>query len=134
MKHYSQLDCFLYYLDNISISVRISIAFAITFLHFLLFFYDSHVGMGLSITPESYVQDFIVVRILRSPLLFLYCRFSFGLEGLLSLILYALILLLWFVFWIFPNKISFYFFIGFVFVYLLFLEIFTQIICGGAAC
>ncbi len=130
----SPIDRLIDSIALLPLSVRLLIAVGLALVHFLLVFYDSQFGQGQFLTPETTIQELFIIRVIRSPLLFLYSSSFLSAESVISLSLYALALFVWLFFWIFPGKVTFYITFGVLISCLLLLEIFTQIGCMGAGC
>ena len=132
--YHSPLDTIIKYTELLPKTTRIFIAVSLALMHFLIIFYDSRFGQGQFLSPETTIQEFFVIRIIRSPFLFLYSYSFFDTSSIISLLLYIFVLVIWLLFWIIPHKITFYLMVIIIFLYLLFLEICTQIGCCGTGC
>lgn len=130
----SPIDRLIDGIELLPVSVRLLIAIGLALVHFLFVFYDSQFGQGQFLTPETTIQELFIIRVIRSPLLFLYSSSFLVAESIISILLYALALFVWLLFWILPGKTTFYITIGVLISCLLLLEIFTQIGCMGAGC
>jgi hypothetical protein len=130
----SPIDRLIDGIELLPVSVRLLIAIGLALVHFLFVFYDSQFGQGQFLTPETTIQELFIIRVIRSPLLFLYSSSFLAAESIISILLYALALFVWLLFWILPGKTTFYITIGVLISCLLLLEIFTQIGCMGAGC
>ena len=130
----SPIDRLIDGIELLPVSVRLLIAIGLALVHFLFVFYDSQFGQGQFLTLETTIQELFIIRVIRSPLLFLYSSSFLAAESIISILLYALALFVWLLFWILPGKTTFYITIGVLISCLLLLEIFTQIGCMGAGC
>lgn len=130
----SPIDRLIDGIELLPVSVRLLIAIGLALVHFLFVFYDSQFGQGQFLTPETTIQELFIIRVIRSPLLFLYSSSFLAAESIISILLYALALFVWLLFWILPGKTTFYITIGVLISCLLLLEIFTQIGCMGVGC
>lgn len=81
----SPIDRLIDGIELLPVSVRLLIAIGLALVHFLFVFYDSQFGQGQFLTPETTIQELFIIRVIRSPLLFLYSSSFLAAESIISI-------------------------------------------------